>query len=39
MIKAKVVDDLRIRTDTAMVNEALCKVLCHDVCCLIRSHY
>jgi hypothetical protein len=22
-----------------MVNEALCKVLCHNVCCLIQSVY
>jgi hypothetical protein len=22
-----------------MANEALCKVLCHNICCLIQSHY
>jgi transposase len=39
MIKAKFGDHLRSKTDTAMVNEALCKVLCHNVCCLIQSQY
>lgn len=37
MIKAKFGDALRSKTDTAMVNEALCKVLCHNLCCLITS--
>ncbi|WP_435019130.1 transposase [Tundrisphaera sp. TA3] len=37
MVKAKFGDALRSKTDTAMVNEALCKVLCHNVCCLIQS--
>ena len=37
MIKAKFGDSLRSKTDTAMANEALCKVLCHNVCCLIQS--
>jgi transposase len=39
MIKAKFGDHLRSKTDTAMVNEALAKVLCHNLCCLIQSHY
>ncbi len=37
MIKAKFGDHLRSKTDTAMVNEALCKVLCHNICVLIQS--
>jgi transposase len=37
MIKAKFRDHIRSRTDTAMVNEALCKVLCHNICVLIQS--
>jgi transposase len=37
MIKAKFGDHLRSKTDTAMVNEALCKILCHNICCLIQS--
>ena len=39
MIKSKFGDSLRSKTDTAMVNEALAKVLCHNICCLIQSHY
>lgn len=39
MVKAKFGDSLRSKTDVAMVNEALCKVLCHNVCCLIQSMY
>jgi transposase len=39
MVKAKFGDSLRSKTDTAMVNEALCKILCHNICCLIQSHY
>jgi hypothetical protein len=39
MIKAKFGDSIRSRTDTAMTNEVLCKVLCHNICCLIQSIY
>jgi transposase len=39
MIKAKFRDDVRSRTETAMTNEVLCKVLCHNICCLIQSIY
>jgi transposase len=39
MIKAKFGDHLRSKTDTAMVNEALCKVLGHNLCCLIQSQH
>jgi transposase len=39
MIKAKFGGSLRSKTDVAMTNEALCKVLCHNLCCLIQSHY
>lgn len=39
MIKAKFGDHIRSKTDTAMTNEALCKVLCHNICCLIQSHH
>lgn len=39
MIKAKFGDDLRSRTKTAQINEALCKILCHNICCLIQSMY
>ena len=39
MVKAKFGDHLRSKTDTAMVNEALGKILCHNLCCLIMSAY
>lgn len=39
MIKAKFGDHVRSKTDVAMVNEVLCKVLCHNICCLIQSMY
>ncbi len=39
MVKAKFGDHLRSKTDIAMVNEALCKILCHNICVLIQSHY
>ena len=39
MVKAKFGDALRSKTDTAMVNEALCKILCHNLCCLVQSAY
>ncbi len=37
MIKAKFGDSVRSKAETAMVNEALCKVLAHNLCCLIQS--
>lgn len=37
MIKAKFGQRLRSRTLTAQVNEALCKVLCHNLCVVIQS--
>lgn len=39
MIKAKFGDRLRSKTRTAQINEALCKVLAHNLCCLIQSIY
>jgi transposase len=39
MIKAKFGDSLRSKTTTAQINEALCKVLCHNLCCLIQSMF
>jgi transposase len=32
MIKSKFGDALRSKTETAQINEALCKVLCHNLC-------
>jgi transposase len=37
MIKAKFGSSVRTKTPTAQVNEVLCKVLCHNICCLIQS--
>jgi len=39
MIKGKFGDKLRSKTRTAQTNEALCKILCHNICCLIQSMY
>lgn len=39
MIKAKFGDALRSKTRRAQINEALCKVLCHNICCLIQAMY
>jgi transposase len=39
MIKAKFGDSLRSKTRTAQINEALCKILCHNICCLIQSMF
>ena len=37
MIKSKFGQRLRSRTLTAQFNEALCKVLCHDLCVVFQS--
>ena len=37
MIKAKFGDSVRSKTDVAARNEVLCKVLCHNICCLISA--
>jgi transposase len=37
MMKRKFGDSLRSKTDTAMVNEALCKILCHNLAVLIHE--
>ncbi len=37
MIKGKFGDSVRSKTDVAMRNEVLCKVLCHNLCCLISA--
>lgn len=39
MIKAKFGDHVRSKTEVAMANEALCKILCHNICCVISSMY
>lgn len=37
MIKTKFRDHVRSKTDTAMRNEVLCKILCHNICCVISA--
>lgn len=32
-------DSVRAKTDVAMANEALCKILCHNLYCPIQSTY
>jgi transposase len=36
-IKTKFGDSVRSKTDVAMRNEVLCKILCHNICCLIEA--
>jgi hypothetical protein len=37
MIKAKFRDSVRSKMPVAMVNEVLCKIICHNICVLIRG--
>jgi hypothetical protein len=37
MIKSKFGERLRSKTETAQINEALCKVLAHNICCVIQA--
>ncbi len=37
MVKAKFRDHVRSRGDVSMKNEVLCKLLCHNICCVIQS--
>lgn len=39
MVKAKFGERLRTKTTTAQTNEVLCKILCHNLCCVIQSIY
>lgn len=39
MIKAKFGSRIRSKTAIAMVNEVLCKILCHNLCVLVQSAY
>jgi len=39
MIKRKFGDSLRSKTDVAMVNEALCNILCHDTVVVIHEMF
>lgn len=37
MIKRKFGDSLRSKSDTGQMNEVLCKVIAHNLCCLIAA--
>ena len=39
MIKSKFGERLRSKSVVAQTNEVLCKVLCHNLCCVIQSIY
>ena len=39
MIKAKFGDSVRSKTDTAMRNEVLAKIVCHNIVCVIHELY
>lgn len=39
MIKAKFGDSVRSKTEVAMMNECLCKIVCHNICCLIQESH
>ncbi len=39
MVKAKFGGTLRSKTRVAQINEALCKILAHNICCLIQSMF
>jgi transposase len=39
MIKAKFGEAVRSKSEAGQINEALCKVLCHNLCCVIQSMY
>jgi transposase len=39
MLKAKFGDSVRSKTDTAMKNEVLCKIVCHNIVVLISAMY
>jgi transposase len=39
MVKRKFGDSVRSKTDIAMKNEVLAKLICHNLCCCIQSAY
>jgi Transposase DDE domain/SWIM zinc finger len=39
MVKRKFGDSVRSKGDTAMMNEVLCKLLAHNICCCIAAWY
>ena len=39
MVKGKFGERIRSKTATAQINEVLCNVLAHNLCCVIQSIY
>lgn len=39
MVKSKFGDSVRSKSEVAAKNEVLCKILCHNICCLISAMY
>ncbi|RZN14011.1 MAG: hypothetical protein EF812_06510 [Methanosarcinales archaeon] len=39
MIKSKFGDSVKSKSWTAQVNEVLCKVICHNICVVIREMF
>jgi transposase len=39
MVKSKFGEEIRSKLPVAQINEALCKLLCHNICCVIQSVY
>ncbi len=39
IIERKFGKRLKSKTTVAQTNEVLCKILCHNICCLIQSIY
>ena len=39
MVKSKFGEEVRSKLPVAQINEVLCKILCHNICCVIQSMY
>jgi hypothetical protein len=39
IIKSKFGERIRSKINLSQTNEVLCKVLCHNLCCIIQSMY
>ncbi|MFA5049813.1 MAG: hypothetical protein WC501_02290 [Candidatus Micrarchaeia archaeon] len=39
MVKRKLRERIRARSDTSMINEILCRALVHNICVLIQERY
>jgi transposase len=39
MVKSKFGDSVRSKDWTAQINEVLCKIICHNICCVIMEMF